>query len=291
VEIKKLLPGKPCRSFFMGFAIPYPLFPKKPSNIRSENNQDIFNRLTSDVSQIQLSDGEIHYLYWFIQGSIMVPNIRQRLRRAWGFCERHAWGYILVEAAFYRGFMHGASILYEDLLFLALSAFDVKGPLKNWRVMKNLISRGPCPMCEMGFGPDSKGIVRPGLIERGRDMTELRALAQRTETYWKKTICGRCIGNQSDHRCRPHLIEDISNGLIGQLSNHKALIDYIYCHISLYHRSFRLEFQGSQTEEDMAALISAVGWCSGWKTFLLIYGKNGLLRTNESKTNNSERKA
>jgi hypothetical protein len=113
----------------MAFAIPYPLFPKKPSNIRSVKNQAIFNRLPSDVSQIQLSDGEIHYLYWFIQGSIMVPNIRQRLRRAWGFCERHAWGYILVEAAFYRGFMHGASILYEDLLFLALSAFNIKGPL------------------------------------------------------------------------------------------------------------------------------------------------------------------
>ena len=104
MEIKKLLPGKPCRSFFMGFAIQYPLFsyPEKPSNINSKDNHKIFNEVSSDVSRIQLSDGEIHYLYWFIQGSIMVPNIRRRLRRAWGFCERHAWGYILVEAAFWQ---------------------------------------------------------------------------------------------------------------------------------------------------------------------------------------------
>jgi len=273
----------------MGFAIQYPLssYPEKPSNRSSRDNRGVFNGLPDEVSQIQLSDGEIHYLYWFIQGSIMVPDIRQRLRRAWGFCERHAWGYILVEAAFYRGFMHGASLLYEDLLSPALSVFNIRGPLKNWRLVRNLIPKGPCPMCEMGFGPHSKGIVRPELIERGRDVTELVALAQRTETYWVKTICGRCIGNGSDHRYRRHLIEDISNGSIEQLSNHKALIDYIYYHIRLYHRSFRLEFQGSQTEEDMAALIGAVGWCSGWKTFLSIYGENGLLRSNESKNINS----
>jgi hypothetical protein len=274
---KKLLPGKPCGSFFMGFVQYIHTLQEKRSKRISKDNQIISNGLSIDVSQFKLSDGEIHYLYWFIQGSIMVPYIRQRLRRAWGFCERHAWGYIFVEAAFYRGFMHGASILYEDLLSLGLSAFNIKGPLKNWRVMKNLISKGPCPMCEMGFGPYSKGIVRPEIIERGRDITELYALARKTETYWEKTICGKCIGNKSNHRCRRHLIEDISNGLTNQLSNHQALVDYIYCHISLYSRSFRLEFQGSQTEEDMSALISAVGWCSGWKTFLSLYGKNGFL--------------
>jgi hypothetical protein len=42
----------------------------------------------------QLSEGEIHFHYWFIQGSIMIPETRCRLRRAWGLCERHAWGSI-----------------------------------------------------------------------------------------------------------------------------------------------------------------------------------------------------
>ena len=94
------------------------------------------------MPELQLSDGEIHYLYWFIQGSIMVPDIRHELRRAWGFCERHAWSYILVEAAFYRGYMHGAALLYEDLLTPAVSNLRVRGPLRNRRLARSLGSPG-----------------------------------------------------------------------------------------------------------------------------------------------------
>ena len=225
------------------------------------------------MPELQLSDGEIHFLYWFIQGSIMVPDIRRELRRAWGFCERHAWSYVFVEAAFYRGYMHGAALLYEDLLAPALSNFRVQGPLKNRRIARNLGSRGPCPLCEAGLGPQSEGMARPELIERGRDFGELCALARRTEVYWEKTICGRCAKNDSPHRCRTHLIADAMAGLIDTLSTHRALVEYVFCHLSRYHRSFRLEFQGTETEEDMAALISAVGWCSGWGIFLSTFPK------------------
>jgi len=34
--------------------------------------------------------------------------------------------------------------------------------------------------------------------------------------------------------------------------------------------SFRWENRGTETVEDMAALISAVGWCSGWKPLFSI---------------------
>jgi len=223
--------------------------------------------------ELRLSDGEIHYLWWFIQGSIMVPEIRWRLRRAWGFCERHAWGELLIEAAFYRGYMHGPALLYEDLLKPALPAFCLQGPLKNWRLGRNLRNKGPCPMCEMGYGPESIGKARPELIERGRDVTELLTLARKTEKYWEKAICGRCAKNGSVQRCRHHLIEDASTGLIDTFSTHSALVEYIFHHISLYYRSFRLEFQGTETEEDRAALISAVGWCSGWGIFLSVYAR------------------
>ncbi len=238
------------------------------SKIRSKSHFLFQEQPFPQESEFRLSDGEVHYLYWFIQGSIMVPDIRHRLRRAWGFCERHAWGYVLVEAAFYRGYMHGASLLYEDLLTPALSVFHVRGPLKNWRLARNLGPQGPCPMCKMGFGPQSKGMGNPELIKRGRDVTELGALARKTEKYWQKAVCGRCAKNGSAQRCRRHLVEDASKGLIDVLSTHNTLIQYIYHHISRYHRSFRLEYQGTQTDEDVAALISAVGWCSGWGTFL-----------------------
>jgi len=59
----------------------------------------------------QLSDGEIHYLWWYMQGSIMDPGVRQRLRRAWGMCGRHAWGALAVETAFRPGFLHGPALL------------------------------------------------------------------------------------------------------------------------------------------------------------------------------------
>jgi len=45
----------------------------------------------------RLSDGEVHYLWWYIQGSIMEPHVRWRLRHAWGMCGRHAWGALLAE--------------------------------------------------------------------------------------------------------------------------------------------------------------------------------------------------
>lgn len=239
----------------------------------------------SNGAGFQLSGGEIHYLYWFIQGSIMVPHIRQRLRRAWGFCDRHAWGYLLVEAAFYRGYMHGASLLYEDLLFRALSVFNLGDPFKYWRLQRRLERKGPCPMCEMGFGPHSKGVARAYIIETGRSASELYVLAHSTQQYWEGTICGRCMGDGSVQRCRPHLIQDISFGLIKELSIHKRLVNYIYDHIRLYHRSFRLEYQGSGTIEDMAALISAVGWCSGWKTFLSIFSKENFFKRDDFKKN------
>jgi hypothetical protein len=224
--------------------------------------------------QFKLSEGEIHYLYWYIQGSIMVPDIRKRLRRAWGFCERHAWAALLVEAGFRSSFMHGPAILYEDILGSAISALDVHGPFKNLHLRRNLRERGPCMMCEMGFGPETKGKASPDVIERGGDSSNLRVFAEKTKKYWKRAVCGRCFGQESFYRCRKHLIEDASNGSLGDIPSHRDVIDYIFEHLVIYARSFRWECKGTDTEEDRAALISAVGWCSGWSPLLSILEMN-----------------
>ena len=60
--------------------------------------------------------------------------------------------------------------------------------------------------------------------------------------------------------------------MVNRFSEHRDLIDYMFEQITLYARSFRWEFQGTETEENKAALISAVGWCSGWQLFLPIIG-------------------
>jgi hypothetical protein len=83
-------------------------------------------------------------------------------------------------------------------------------------------------------------------------------------------VCGRCAQNASAYRFRPHLIKDLSTGLGEGLAFHSAHLAYVLHHIELYSRSFRWQFQRTETEEDKAALISSVGWCSGWKTFLSI---------------------
>ena len=224
--------------------------------------------VTSMSGLFELSPGEIHFLWWFIQGSIMSPSTRDRLRKAWGLCERHAWGWMIVEAAFRSGYMHGPAVLYEDVMGLALAAFDMQGPMQAGRLKRRLRQKRPCLMCEEGFGPHSKGIVKQTIVEQGRDLTEFRALARNTLPFWRKAVCGKCAGDGSPARCRKHLIEDESLGLIGDLSSARELLTYIAHHLTRYARSFQFEFQGTQTMEDEAALLSAVGWCSGWTLFL-----------------------
>jgi len=222
------------------------------------------------IGEFKLSGGEIHYLYWYIQGSIMVPEIRRDLRKAWGFCERHAWGAVLVETAFRHSYMHGPAILYEDILGLAIPALDLHGPAKNLRLRINLRERGPCIMCKMGYGPGTKGKASPDIVQIGSDPSHLQFFAQKTKKYWKRAVCGSCFGHESFYRCRKHLIEDASNGAIGDISSHRDVIGYIFEHLVIYARSFGWECKGTDTEEDRAALISAIGWCSGWGPLLSI---------------------
>jgi hypothetical protein len=58
----------------------------------------------------------VNFFYWFIQGSIMIPETRWRLRDASGFCQRHAWAHLAIETSFRRRFVLGPAILYEDLI-------------------------------------------------------------------------------------------------------------------------------------------------------------------------------
>lgn len=178
----------------------------------------------------------------------------------------------MVEASFRHGYMHGPAILYEDLLGLALTGLCLKGPLTNLRILRNLQEKDLCLMCDMGLGPETKGMAPADRIARGQDASELRRFAQQTEPFWKDTICGVCLGNESWQRCRRHLLEDASKGLIRDISRHHASMSGIFQNLVHFARSFRWECQGTETDEDKAALISAVGWCSGWQPFLSIMG-------------------
>ena len=215
-----------------------------------------------------LSDGEVHYLWWFIQGSIMEPDIRWRLRRAWGMCGRHAWGALSAEAAFHYGYLHGSAVLYEDLVSRALRAFRLKGAWQAQRLARRLRATVPCLICEMGLSASSRGMARAELIEEGRDTNALRAFAEETRVYWRRTVCGRCADDGGDPRCRPHLLEEASGDSGARLAEHRALVKDIFEHLRVYRQSFVWEYHGTDAVEDRAALISAVGWCSGWRPWI-----------------------
>jgi hypothetical protein len=79
-------------------------------------------------------------------------------------------------------------------------------------------------MCDMGLGPESRGMVRPDLVSRGQDATELLVFALTTRDHWQTKVCGRCLGNGSRPRCRRHLIEDASRGMVSGFSEHRDLL-------------------------------------------------------------------
>lgn len=235
-----------------------------------ETEAAIKHKLIRNVTEFRLSPGEIHYLYWHIQGAIMEPETRQSLRNAWGFCERHAWAAMLVESAFRPGFLHGPSILYEDIMSRALPALHLSGPLLARRLRFSLREKGPCLMCEMGYGPENEGKASQEILERGGNQDHLRAFAHRTEKYWSETVCGVCNNSDSLQRCRRHLIEDADRGFLPAISLQRDLVRSVHDRLVVYARSFVCGYHGTATDKDRAALISAVGWCSGWGPLLLM---------------------
>ena len=215
-----------------------------------------------------LSEGEIHYLWGFIQGSIMESDIRQRLRRAWGFCARHAWGALAVEAAFRHDYLHGPAVLYEDLIQRACRGFARVASGSSRRLARALRASARCSMCEDGYERQTRGAARDELIDQGRDAGPFLAFVSATRPYWRPIVCGRCLGTGSAVRCRTHLVEELSGDREVAGPVHRELVEYLHHHLIAYTRSFRWECRDTETDEDRAALVSAVGWCSGWTAWL-----------------------
>lgn len=218
------------------------------------------------------SPGEIHYIWWYIQGSIMNPEVRRTLRRAWGMCERHAWLALSIEASLRHSFLMGPAIVYAELMEKAAQIMMEQGPLSGLRRMTILRARGMCLMCEMGLGPHSRGFASPEVVDRAKDVRELKKFAEMTRPFWEETVCGVCEGTHRKARCRPHLVEDLTKGRKVDLSVQRALVKSISDRLNVYSHAFVWEHRGTDTVADRAALVSAVGWCSGWRPLIrLVY--------------------
>lgn len=215
-----------------------------------------------------LSPGEVQFLWWFIQGSVMEPQTRRRLWRAWGMCARHAFAWLCAEASFRHGYLHGPAIVYAELMAQALRALSAPPPLAAARVARRLRDRGRCLMCELGYGPGSRGFISAARLAAGRDVAALGEFMARSERHWREDVCGVCAGCASAARCRIHLLREVAGGSLSGLAAHRVRLARMAARAARYSDSFRWERRGTDTAEDRAALVSAAGWCGGWSALL-----------------------
>jgi hypothetical protein len=222
---------------------------------------------------LHLSEGEINFLWWFMmEASIMVPETRDHLRRTWGLCQRHAWGWLAIECSFREDFLHGPAILYEDIMERAQLVFSRRLNSLTWQ--HGLKNREQCLMCDLGFGPQSTGSPNQKILQRARDFTNLKSFARKTRQYWEKYVCGLCSGKQNGgFLCRPHLLSELSQRRLKHTDidlEKRFVVGYLSRQIKDYSRSFRWEYRNARTVENEASLITAIGWCSGWTELLRI---------------------
>lgn len=220
-----------------------------------------------------LTDGEVHYLYWFIQGSIMNIDTRWALRRAWGLCERHAWAALAVEMAFRSDYVLGPAILYVDLLERCLAAVPHAGPMQGQRFLLHLRPTGPCMICDMGLYWATSGAAKPERLARGRRTDALTSYALQHRPQWQSTVCPVCLPRSSldaaptaGPLCRLHLLEQ---GEV-DLDSLRSFLEVTHRQVSILDRSFMPEHRDTATAKDRAALLTAVGWLSGWRPLLAL---------------------
>jgi len=221
-----------------------------------------------------LSDGEIYYLWYFMQGTIMNPFVRSQLRRSWGFCQRHYLAWLIVESSFHHNFMHGPSILMADLIELARNCLT-RNRLP-WLAAMHLRGRKDCFMCALGYNLQSKGYAMDKTLARGREVDYLLQFADETELYWRDFICPRCNDDKNNVGgvlCRLHLVQEILHNGYTHISREREFIRYLAEQIKLFARSFRWEFRSTETDESRAALILATGWTGGWVEFIRFYNR------------------
>jgi hypothetical protein len=217
-----------------------------------------------------LSDGEVHHFYWFMQGSIINMDTRRALHRGWGLCERHAWAALAVEMCFRHRYLLGPAILYEDLLDRCLAAIPTSGLYKARRFMRCLRPKGPCIMCDMRIYYAGSGASRPSLIEYGRRTDALRQFAREHQVYWQGAVCGKCRGHDSEILCRPHLIKRTNPITVVAFEHLCRVLETTQDRVRALGHSYEWGNRGTDRPPERAALLTAIGWMSGWRPLLAL---------------------
>jgi hypothetical protein len=217
------------------------------------------------------TNGEINFLWSFIQGSIMIPETWNALLRSHGFCERHAWIHISVEVAFRDEYLLGPTILYAELIDKSLHALNASQSVRLYSLMRKLRAFGPCILCAMNATNASAGACPRARLQRGRDTGQLRAFASRLEPMWRSFLCPDCSGQESggtvSNHCRRHLLVAIKARTPIDIAAQRNMLQDLSNRVGRYQKSF-LAGGSIASDQDRAALIAAIGWNSGWQPLL-----------------------
>jgi hypothetical protein len=230
---------------------------------------DFANHGARQERSLGVTDGEINFLWSFMQGSIAIPETWRALMRGFGFCERHAWIHLGVEMAFRKQYLLGPAILYRALARQAFGAFRLHS-LDPRSVTTRLVSSGPCFLCAMRVDAAPPGVHPQARLTQARDTGPLIAFASRLEPLWRPSVCALCAGAGAGHdspcRCRPHLIADK-----GRQPADLAWAEHLLAEMSERLARFENSFTAgapAANDAERAAFITAVGWCSGWRPLL-----------------------
>ena len=219
---------------------------------------------TSDADMWAATDGEINFLWSFIQGSIVIPETWNGLLRSYGFCERHAWIHIGIEMSFRDEYLLGPTIFYAELVEKALHAIDTPRSM----LRRELRGDGPCFLCAMNLQDATAGACPQVRLARGRDASNLRDFASRLQPIWSFCLCPDCSGQaRSPTPCRRHLLAANEADAPVDLRAQRNVLRDLSVRVTRYQKSF-LAGGPQVNDQDRAALIVAIGWCSGWRPLL-----------------------
>src|SRR6266508_90999 len=118
---------------------------------------------------------ETKQLYWFCHGSAITDvGVRQRLRRAWGFCPRHTWLLFCVEHEL-RYLPLGAAKIYQDLTWTAAVLLGGRHTVTHLR--RSLAAHASCLTCDyLARGPSQDPAFTEGRESTGVAAPRLSAL-------------------------------------------------------------------------------------------------------------------
>ena len=223
---------------------------------------------------VAITEGEVNFFWSFIQGSLVNPETWNRLLHSYGFCERHAWIHMSIEMAFRDEYLLGPTILYGALIEKALSALRIVPRIGGYSIERRLRPDDACLLCKLNIKEAPPGACSKNRLDRGRSTHRLQTFAFDLEPLWSSRVCDSCRDQDGGSKnstisCRKHLLADMRTRRRIDLSRQQDSLQELYALLMRYQKSF-LAAGRAASDHERAALIAAIGWCSGWRPLLYL---------------------